>query len=181
MTFLMQNFLYSALDLAAIINSMKLGCQAESRLIEQIWNGEKAFFAEKYREDKRKFILDIYYWTHYLHDKPTMDSELPAIQKDLADGKHDVDIEQYKSDCENLELFFKSVRIRVLYGNGNAYVRIKLRSLLAQYGYKRRSPALMQHIERCTLFYHLEAKLSGGVACDLATCSLDDMLTFRVV
>lgn len=181
MTVSMQTFLYSALDLAAIINSMELGCQTESKLIERIWNGEKAFFAEKYRDDKRKFILDIYYWIHYLHDKPTLDSELSAIQKDFAAAKRDIDIEQYKSKCDNLELFFKSVRIRILYGGGNAYVRIKLRSLLAQYGYKRRSQALMQHIERCTLFYHLEARLSGGVACELEACSLDDMLTIRVV
>ena len=89
--------------------------------------------------------------------------------------------EELTSDFSNLDLFFKSIRIRILYGNGNDYVRIKLRSLLTQYGYQRRSQLLLQHIKRCMLFYHLEATLRGGAACDIETCDLDKMLIFRVI
>lgn len=177
----MRALLYSALDLAAIISSMELGCQDESSVIDLIWEGEKTFFDARYRTDKRKFILDIRYWMHYFYEKPVLDREFPAIQKDLEHGNHDVNVGQYTSDYSNLDLFFKSVRIRILYGNGNPYVRIKLRSLLTQYGYKRRSQLLIQHINRCMLFYHLEATLRGGVACDIETADLDKMLTFRVV
>ncbi len=177
----MRALLYSALDLAAIISSMELTSREESHIIDVIWEEEKAFFAEQYRRDKRKFILDIRYWMHYFHEKPILDREFPAIQKDLAYGKHIVNIEQYINDYADLDLFFKSVRIRILYGKGNEYVRIKLRSLLTQYGYRRRSPLLLQHINRCMLFYHLEATLRGGVPCDIETCGLDKMLTFRIV
>lgn len=177
----MRELLYSALDLAAIISSMELGCQEESHIIDLIWENETPFFADQCRTDKRKFILDIRYWTHYLYEKPLLDREFLAIQKDLEHGNHDVNVGQYTSDYSNLDLFFKSVRIRILYGNGNPYVRIKLRSLLTQYGYKRRSQLLIQHINRCMLFYHLEATLRGGVACDIETADLDKMLIFRVV
>lgn len=177
----MRDLLYSALDLAAIISSMELGCQEESRIIDLIWAGEKFFFADQYRTDKRKFILDIHYWMHYFYEKPILDREFPAIQKDLAYGKYTVNKEQYISEYTDLDLFFKSVRIRILYGKGNNYVRIKLRSLLTQYGYQRRSQLLLQHINRCMLFYHLEATLRGGAVCDMETCGLDKMITFRVV
>ena len=177
----MRALLYSALDLAAIINSMDLTCREESHIIDLIWEGEKSFFAEKYRRDKRKFILDIRYWMHYFYEKSILNQEFPAIQKDLAYGKHTVNMEEYISDYSDLDLFFKSVRIRILYGKGNGYVRIKLRSLLTQYGYQRHSSLLLQHINRCMLFYHLEASLCGGTPCDIETCGLNKMLTFRVV
>lgn len=173
--------MYSAPDLAAIITSMGLGCREESHIIDLIWEGEKYFFADQYRTNKRKFILDILYWMHYFYEKPNLDREFPAIQKDLEYGKHTVDMERFISDDSDLDLFFKSVRIRILYGKGNDYVRIKLRSLLTQYGYKRRSKLLLRHINRCMLFYHLEATLRDGIACDIEKCRLDKMLTFRVV
>ena len=125
----MRALLYSALDLAAIISSMELTCREESHIIDLIWEGEKAFFADKYRSDKRQFILDIRYWMHYFHEKPILDQEFPAIQKDLAYGKHTVNMEEYINDYSDLDLFFKSVRIRILYGKGNGYVRIKLRNM----------------------------------------------------
>ena len=177
----MRALLYSTIDLAAIINSMELTCREESRIIDLIWEGEKAFFADKYRNDKRKFILDIRYWMHYFYEKSILNQEFPAIQKDLACGKHTVNMEEYISDYSDLDLFFKSVRIRILYGKGNGYVRVKLRSLLTQYGYQRRSSLLLQYINRCMLFYHLEATLRGGTPCDIETCGLDKMLIFRVV
>ena len=39
----MREFLYSALDVAAIISSMELGCRDENEMIDSIWNGEKSF------------------------------------------------------------------------------------------------------------------------------------------
>ena len=177
----MDTLLYSALDLAAIISSMELGCREESRMMGLIWEGEKSFLSSPYQTNRRKFFLDIYYWMHYFYEKPILDREFPAIQKDLQNGQHAVDMNQYMSDYSDLDLFFKSVRIRILYASGKEYVRIKLRSLISQYGYQRRSQQLIGNINDCMRFYHLEATLRGGIACDIATCDLDKMVTFRVV
>lgn len=177
----MRELLYSALDLAAIISSMELGCKEESHLIDLIWEGEKAFLDTPYRANQRKLILDTYYWIQYFYDKPVIDKEFPAIQKDLEHLNRTLQTNQLTSDFSDLDLFFKSIRIRILYGNGNDYVRIKLRSLLTQYGYQRRSQLFLQHIKRCMLFYHLEVTLRGGAVCDIETCGLDKMLIFRVI
>ena len=178
---MMQGLCYSALDIAAIVSSLQLGCRAENRMLDRIWDGEKAFLDISYRENQKKFILDTYHWMHYFYDKPIIDRELPAIQKDLAHLSKDLHVEDLTSDFSELDLFFKSARIRILYGNGNDYVRIKLRTLLKRYGYKRRSTILLQHINQCMKFYHLDAALSGGVPCSIETVKLDQMLTFRVV
>ena len=177
----MQELCYSALDVAVIISSMQLGCRDESKILDLIWEGEKIFLAIPYGTNQRKFILDTYHWIQYFYDKPIIDREFPAIQKDLAYSNRALQAEQLTSDFLDLDLFFKSIRIRILYGDGNDYVRIKLRTLLKQYGYKRRSQLLLQHINRCMLFYHLEATLRGGVPCSIEDADLDQMLTFRVI
>ena len=89
--------------------------------------------------------------------------------------------EQYMSDFSNLDLFFKKIRIQILYGKGNDYVRVKLRTLLKHYGYKRRSQLLIQHINRCLYFYHLEITVRGGIPCLIEDATLDQMLIFHVV
>ena len=55
----MDTLLYSALDLAAIISSMELGCREESRMMGLIWEGEKSFLTSPYQTHRRKFFLDI--------------------------------------------------------------------------------------------------------------------------
>ena len=177
----MRGLCYSALDIAIIVNSMQLGCRHESRILDLIWNGEKDLLSISYRTNQRKFILDTFYWMQYLYDKPAIDKEFPVIQKDMSHINRDLNADLLISDFSDLDLFFKSMRIRILYGNGNNYVRIKLRTLLKQYGYKRRSQLLLQHINRCMQFYRLELALRGGVYCSIEDVSLDQMLTFRVV
>ena len=177
----MQGLYYTALDIAVIVSSMQLGCRDEIRILDLIWEGEKSFLDIPYRKNQLKFILDTYYWMQYFYNKTVIDKEFPAIQKDLAYSNRTLSTEQLTSDFSNLDLFFKSIRIRILYGNGNNYVRIKLRTLLKQYGYKRRSQLLLGHIKQCMLFYHLETALRGGAPCSIEDADLDQMLIFRVV
>ena len=171
---------YSALDIAVFVSSMDLPCREESRLIERIWTGEKDLLSTRYNDNLRQFILDVLYWLNYFYEKPVLDREFPAVQKDLSRLEHSFQVGEYFSNFSDLDLFFKAMRIRILYC-GEKYVRIKLRTLLASYGYKRRTPQLMEHIEHSMQFFHLEAALRGGVPCSIRDIELDDMLTFRVI
>ena len=176
----MQDLYYSALDIAVIVSGMQLDICNENRVLTQIWKEEKEFLAVPYRTNRREFTLDTYYWIQYLYDKPMIDREFPAIQQDLAHANSALQADQLTSDFSDLDLFFKSIRIRILYGNGQDYVRIKLRTLLKKYGYKRRSRLLLEHINRCMAFYQLEVTLRGGASCTIEDADLDQMLTFRV-
>ena len=175
----MEELNYSALDLAVFVSSMDLSCREESRVIESIWAGENELLSSRYKDNLRQFILDVRYWLNYFYEKPVLDKEFPAVQKDLSRLEHSLQTGEYFSDFTDLDLFFKAMRIRILYC-GEKYVRIKLRTLLARYGYKRRTPQLMAHIEQSMQFFHLEAALRGGVQCSIRDINLDDMLTFRV-
>ncbi len=193
----MKELLYSALDLAIIIDKMQLGCQEESHLIDLIWDGEKPFLPEKYRNNKRRLISDIMYWLTYLYEKPIFDKEFQAVQNDCENGNHAIEADRYITDFSNLDLFFKRVRIRILYCE-DKYVKIKLRTLVTNYdslteddkGFvlfrkkrKQQSQLLIkQHINYCMTFYHLEATLRGGIPCNIIeTTNLDKMLTLHVI
>ena len=97
--------------------------------------------------------------------------EFTAIQRNCgANGS--LQAEDYQRDFFGLDLFFKQARIRILYGYRKNYVKIKLRTLLKEYGYKRRSQNLVLHIQECMEVYGLEATVRGGVPSNVAEVSL---------
>ena len=176
----MNQLLYSALDIAAIVYNMQLGCKEELKLLDLIWCRERKYLYSNHCENKRLFIHDVLYWLQYFNEKDIIDSEFPAIQKDFASLGNLLDKELYTNDFSNLDLFFKNVRIRILYLDDQNYVRVKMRTLLKRYGYKRRSQLLLQHIKQCVSFYNLEATTRGGKPCLFDQIDLDTMIVFRV-
>lgn len=175
---MMEELCYSSLDLAVIISGMGLGCRATADFLEQVWEGERPFLQKMYRENKRQLILDTSYWLTYLSDKPAIDAVFPIIQKDAFALGNELPADAYVGDCSNLDLFFKNTRLRMLYGGGRDYVRIKRRTLMARYGYKRLSPAL---VNRCTYFYHLQPHIRDGVECRIEDIGIDEMMIFRSI
>lgn len=175
----MKELYYSALDLAVILYSMDLNAREEAILMEKVWVYERGFLYEEYRNNKHHLILDVAYWQHYLDNKATIDAEFPAIQNDLRAIGRQTDTDQFVGDDIDLDLFFKFLRFRILFCGNQSYARIKLRTLLKVYGYKRRSTKLMEHIQKCLTFFHLKPYLRGTL-CEIDEISLDDMITFRV-
>ena len=172
---------YSAFVLAVFISGMGLGCRTTADFLERVWEGELPFLQKMYRENKRQLILDTSYWLTYLSDKPSIDTEFPIIQKDALVLGNELSADAYVGDCSDLDLFFKNARLRILYGGGKDYVRIKRRTLMARYGYKRLSPALVEHFNRCTYFYHLQPYVRDGVECRIENTGIDEMIIFRIV
>lgn len=125
-------------------------------------------------------ILDTNYWLTYLSDKPAIDAEFPVTQQDALTLGNELSTDAYTGDFTGLDLFFKSARLRILYEGGKGYIRIKRRTLMARYGYKRMSSALVDHFNRCIYFYHLQPYVRGRVECQIADVGIDEMIVFRV-
>ncbi len=178
---MMDELCYSALDIAVVLNGLALDGQKEMTFLNRVWEHERSFLQKKYRSNKRKWFLDVLHWSHYLYDKQAIDAEFPAIQRDELASGGSLQEEEYISDFSDLELFFKNARLRILYGPGKDYIRVKRRTLMARYGYKRLSPALVEHFYRCTYFYHLRSYVRDGVKCQIEETGIDEMLIFRVV
>ncbi len=177
----MEELCYTALDLAAIINSIELGCRKQAEFLEQIWENEKPFLLSYYRSNKRQLILDTSYWLTYFSDKPSIDAEFPVIQKDAMALGTELYEEDYTDEFANLDIYFKSVRLRILYGGGNDYVKIKRRTLLREYGYKRMTKGLAKYFHQCTYFYHLQTYVRDYIKRKIEDIGIDEMIIFRVL
>ncbi len=177
----MRELYYTPLDLAVILKSMDLTPQEQGRIMDFVWEKERAFIDPNYRERKSLLYQKVMYWYYYLLDKAAIDAEFPMVQRDVWLAQGTLDKNDYLSDFSELDTFFKSIRIRLLYNEKRKYVRIKLSSLLKQYGYQRRSPKLMEYISRCLLFYHLQPYLRGEEKCNLSVISRDAIVIFREV
>ncbi len=177
----MEELCYTALDLAAIISSMNLGCQARADFLDRVWEGERPFLQKGYRDNKRHMILDVSYWLTYFSDKPAIDAEFPIIQRDVKATGGELEADAYITDTSGLDLFFKSARLRILYGGGKPYVRVKRRTLMGKYGYKRMSSTLVNYFHQSINFYHLQPYVRDYVECRIEDVGIDEMIVFRVV
>lgn len=171
--------MYTPLDVACIIDSIDMSMQEAMRLAHRMHTEDKMFLARTYRENYRKWMLDILYWSDYMRDKITIDAEFPSVQA-VSDGKLDMEV-MMRDDFE-IDLFFKKLRCQILYLGKKDYVRMKLRTLMAAYGYKRRSKEFVHFIQYRLAFYHIQTALRGNEVCNVEEMdSIDDMITFRAM
>ena len=172
------DLLFHALDLACIVDSQSLTIQETADLTRRFWQADSELLLPEFRDDYRRWLYDVLYWAGYLYDKVTIDAEFPALQE-FSDGV--LERETLVRDMFDMDLFFKTLYVRIVYLDSQDYVRMKLRTLLSAYGYRRRSPHLVRYIEQCLEFYHLRTSLRGNVTCDVSEIKLDDMVTFRCI
>lgn len=176
----MDNRQYSAIDLAYVINSWDMSRKEEKDFLDFVWDQESAYLDPQYEGNRHKYVLDVSFWSHWLQDFYILDQEYPAIKNDfeaLALKNCPLDL---ADEYRDLELFFKVLRLKLVYLSKQKYVRIKLRTLLKRYGYKRRTAQLVGFFEKCMHYYGIEVFLKGNERCRIADVKLDDMLIFRI-
>lgn len=173
-----RSYYYDNLGIATVLMSHGFGVRTMMNVLQRIYETDRLLLEPEYQDDKKAFFSDVLYWTDYLVDKVQLDCEFPAIQKDL-EGIGNAGDQVWQDDYDT-ELFFLNVRLRILYLDQQDFVRIKMKTLLARYGYKRRSSQLMKHLQDCMEAYHIQPYLRGRELCDLRTIRLDDMVSFRV-
>lgn len=177
----MNSLLYSALDIAYIINSFDMGAKEAADFMERLWMEEMCFLHSSFRYDKHKFVTSIYHWSDYLTDKAELDTELAAISKSMEQSGLLKNTEHIIPEDFHTDLVFKMIRLKILYLNSSGCVKMKFRTLMNKFGYKRRSPDFLQHIRDCLMFYHLRVYLRDNVPCDIYTVSPLDTIIFRTI
>lgn len=176
----MEEMLYSPYAIAYVIRSNNMGMKECSAFISKVWQEEKEYLPACYKRDYRKLYLDVMFQLDYMENEEEYNTEFPHINRDLVDvgSKLQMDEEMFE---RNLDLFFMNMRLNIIFMSSQGYQRMKLRTLLRQYGYSRRSPNLNKYFERCFCFYHIETFIRGGVRCSISEVDLDDMIIFRLV
>lgn len=102
------------------------------------------------------------------------------IKEDLWERRNLVLDPKYRQDKNKLEAFFRFIKLRLTYTENCLFIRLKLRTLLRNFGYKRRSVSLVNDIKRSMKELKLEAYLRDYQPCDIADIDLDDVIIIRL-
>ena len=158
-----------------------MNCEQYIELLQNIHRYDSIFIQPEYRSDLKMFILAVMDKLNYISDPTTYLSEQSDIEKDMND--YGLINNSKKDDTEHTfsHLIFKELRIRMLYINIKGFAKMKLRTLLSEFGYKRRSPNIITYIRDCLQFYHIETSLKGNEPCNIEDIDIDDMVVFRTV
>lgn len=178
---MMNSYLYSPYELALIIQYHQMNCEQYIELLQNIHRYDSIFIQPEYRSDLKMFILAVMDKLNYISDPTTYLSEQSDIEKDLND--YGLINNSKTDDTEHTfsHLVFKEIRIRILYINKKGFSKMKLRTLLSELGYKRRSSSVNGYIYDCLLFYHIETTLKGNVPCRIDEIDIDDTVIFRTL
>ena len=149
----MTELYYNAYSVAYFVVSQEMGSKIQMTFLENLYEDEKEFILPYYKRNKKAFFSDVLYFEDYLIDREKLDKEFPVIKKDITASGRQFDITEKMSDYPDIDLFFMIMRLRLLYVSGQGYTRMKLKTLLKHYGYKRRSAAITKQIQDCLSFY----------------------------
>jgi len=172
---------YDAYSIAYFVVSQDMGSKGQMEFLNKLYELEYEYLHPLYKGNKKKMISDVLYWADYLIDKETLDKEFPKIERDLKAKGVTFVKEDFMSEYPEFDLFFMMMRLRIRFITDQHYTRMKLRTLLKNYGYKRRSDAITARLQDCMMFYHIQTYLKGEEECDIRDITLDDMITFRVL
>lgn len=87
---------------------------------------------------------------------------------------------QFQEDEEEMVLFyFKNLYLDLYFNENCSYRKIKLRSLIRMFGYKRRSEQLVNTIEKTLKQLKIKTYLRGNEGCTISSASLNDMIIFK--
>lgn len=176
----MEELLYDAKTLAGIIINRDMSIRASQKFLNDIWEYEKEYLYAGHRFNKKQFITDVMDEVDYWQNKTTIDKEIRSVNRDFetigSECRYIADDEYY-----DIRSYFMEMRLRIVFLDNQDFVRMKLRTLLRDHGYKRRTAGLNAYLRQCMYFYHIETFIRGGEKCDIGDIALDDMVTFHVL
>jgi hypothetical protein len=165
------------LEMACIEESIGLAIKDTYALERLVWTFEKNLLLEIYRDNLKNWMLAVHFCGAYLHDRAALASEFPLINEQSLLGTNQA---LFEMEFYELEFYLKRMRIVILYHGKQDYIRVKLKTLLRAYGYRRRSAKLMTFLKQGMERYGLVSFLRGNQRCDIKEIRLDDMISFRV-
>ena len=171
------SFIYTPDDIAVFLLKANFPLRYEQTVLHNLWT-EQTHIATKYRRDESTFRRDVRQAAaSYALDGDSGLDELDLIMRDV-DPNYTL-LSPY-DEHDVILRFFKVIRLELLYIEGRDYYKIKLRRLLKQFKYKRRSQTLVQNINHAMTLLSLSPYLRGHVPCDISSIDIDDMIMIRL-
>lgn len=176
---------YTPLDYVTIINKFYSNWSHRDKIevANTILSKERmdGYICSRYCNDPKGFIMKFIDLLDYQYIGEDYRKEKYIIERDLE--KLDI-IKEYDMNIDELRsfnLFFKEMRIKIIYLDSKDFVRMKLTTFLSKFGYKKRSEKFRAYVKQCLDFYNIKVMKKGGLTCDITTEDLDVMVTFKVL
>jgi hypothetical protein len=167
-------YLYTPYDIALFFNTSDLKESEKDEVIDVLYSNDAILLPKRYRADRRRFHHEI---AREQAGIEGTEDELEQLLNLLKDTKYDYGGND--NDEKIVESFFKQVELQLMFTK-KTYRKIKLRRLLAEFGYRKRSKPLVRRIKRTMYALSIDAFTRGGEACDIATVDIDSMISFRL-
>lgn len=169
-------YLYTSIDLAVYFLISDFQMSEEKRILGDLWEQQNSALLPKYRTSKKLFRNSIYKdLSEYDCTLDELD-ELNLLMQDL----NYCDIDGSVNEQGVIESFFKIIKLQLTYTPNKEYRKIKLRTLIGRFGYKRRSANLISYIDEALKSLRLVTYLRGHVPCNIGEIQLDDTLIIRL-
>lgn len=146
----------------------------ENEILSDLFENQKEMIAYEYRGDYLWFkqcvmnLINLY----ELDDKTYNEAELILLEIDASAINE-------KNDVDCFGGYFKIIKLQLMY-SGISYRKLKLRTLLRDFGYKRRTEALISNMCNALRALGMETYLKNHKKCDLNKAKLDDMVIIRM-
>ncbi|WP_294411301.1 hypothetical protein [uncultured Ruminococcus sp.] len=177
----MNEYLYTTLELAYIINSYNIDIENCIDLLQNIYLYDNPFIQLEYRHDQKKFILAVMDKLNYISDPEKYKIEQKEIKKDMDDFGIKSKLVTDEIEHSFSHFVFKELRIRIQYLNKGGLSKMKLSTLLSKFNAKRRSQLLVSEINNCFLFYHICPTLKDNKPCDISKVKHNDIIYLRAI
>lgn len=179
----MSKYLYTHEDLALFFHFSDFTISDEKAIRDEIWELRNSCLEVKFRKNKYSFIKAIHNSSINLDDCSELSSDIQFINRVLEEigSSYSIPLDEATFNDEYyIEAFFRLIKLRLTYTEGCDYIRFKLRTLLKEFGYKRRTSQLVSNINRTLKALNLESYLRNYEKCDISDVKLDDMIMIRL-
>jgi len=166
-------YLFTPHDLAIFIRFANFTVSRENEVLKDLFNNHNADILFPYREDFllfRKSVSNLL--IKYEMDFDDLD-EAQMIMRDVNGAST-----EQTSEPDYYCWYFKLIKLRLLYTQDS--IKMKMSTLLSDFGYKRRSKDLVATIKTAIKKLNLVPYTRGYELCDIGDVDIHTMIIFRL-
>lgn len=161
-------------DIAGFLLKKDYQISQERKIVKEIWKN-KTDIPLKYKNNLELFLRDIHYEISKLDMDMVEYDEIVQLYEEF-DLLIDLDYNQ----TDDLDDFFKNIKLSLIYTQDKDFYQIKMRSLLKKLGYKKRTYKLNENIKKAIENQQLHTYNRRHIKCNISSLKLDDVLIIKL-
>lgn len=165
---------FKPIDVALMFLNADFTRNQENEIITDIFSNYNSDIVAEYRKDINKFRKAIREYAIIFSLSSNDYNEAQLIMKELG-----LEITEDHLD-DVFGFYFRLVKLKLIY-TGIDYYRLKLRTVLKNFGYERRSQKWNKSANNALKALGLKPYLKNYVPCNIAEIKLDQMIMIRLV